>query len=359
MTKRATLVLNHNDVVQIVSAVGIDRFMSVLIEKLEAAFAEYSLGVYDVPVRSGFHYHKPVTGLVEWMPLHHKQQAVFLKAVGYHPTNPIREDLPTVVATFKQFDPITGRLIALADGCLLTAMRTGAASAVATRHLAPRHRIELGLVGCGAQAVTQFHAIAQVAEILRVRVFDVDPINAQSLIARLAPLNTGRCPIEVSPLGQLLEASDVICTATSVEVGEGPVINDGPTKPDVHINAVGSDLPGKTELPVSLLRTSFVCPDFPLQARIEGECQQLTEDQIGPSLLQLVSAPGQFADAKQSRTVFDSTGFALEDFVVMQLATDYAIELGLGNHLEIECQSGDPFNPYGDLMIAAEANANS
>lgn len=356
MNKQTTLVLDHRQIVQTIDRVGIDRFMSVLIDRLEAAFAEFSDGEYDVPVRSGFHYHKPVTGLVEWMPLHHKQRAVFLKAVGYHPTNPVDHNLPTVVATFKQFDPVTGRLIALADGNLLTAMRTGAASAVATRHLAPRRRISLGLVGCGAQAVTQFHAISQVTEIDHVRVFDIELQNAHSLIDRVAPLNSARCQIEVTSLEQLLKASDVICTATSVEAGEGPVISDPSLKTDVHINAIGSDLPGKTELPVSLLRDSFVCPDFPLQARVEGECQQLTEDQIGPALVELVASPDEFAAAKTRRSVFDSTGFALEDFVAMQLITDYASDFGVGTHLEIEGQVSDPFNPYEDLKRSAFIN---
>ncbi|MCA9140327.1 MAG: ornithine cyclodeaminase family protein [Planctomycetales bacterium] len=351
-----TLILNHRHIVQTVQRAGLHQFMSELIDRLENAFASYSSNKFDVPIRDGFRYDRPVPGLIEWMPLHDKGQAVFMKAVGYHPSNPIMECLPTVMSSYQLFDPRTGRLVAIADGNLLTAMRTGAASAVATKHLAARRSVSLGLVGCGAQAVTQFHAISRIADIDQVRVFDIDHRNARSLKHRLVPFNERGTRIRQTSLDELLEHSDVICTATSVEVGKGPVIDHQLLMPDVHLNAVGSDLPGKIELPVGLLKNSLVFPDHREQACIEGECQQLSEDEIGPTLPELVASPDFYHGARNQRTVFDSTGFALEDFVALQLLTDHATEFGYGEHVEIDGSVADPFNPYENIHSASESN---
>ena len=125
---RSALLLSHSDVALTIQRVGPDVFMRELIDAMERELIEFHMGRYDIPVRTGFHYQRPVVGLVEWMPLHCKHETIFLKSVGYHPTNPQSHRLPTVVGTFHRFDPSSGRMTALIDGALLTAMRTGAAS---------------------------------------------------------------------------------------------------------------------------------------------------------------------------------------------------------------------------------------
>ena len=127
----------------------------------------------------------------------------------------------------------------------------------------------------------------------------------------------------------------------------------------VHINAVGSDFPGKTELPLQLLQRSLVCPDFREQAIHEGECQQLEEHEIGPDLVDLVQGHARYTQFRDTATVFDSTGWALEDYVSVKLLTRLAEEAGLGEYVELESVSDDPKSPYGFLDLATERSVSS
>ncbi len=353
MSLQPTLLLTHNDVAMAVTAIGIDVFMRELIEELQVAFATFSRAEFGVPIRSGFHYDEPCSGLIEWMPLHRHQDAVFIKTVGYHPSNPVARNLPTVISTFNLFDTSTGNLVAVVDGALLTALRTGAASAVATRLLADLSGpVTLGLIGCGVQAVSQLHAIMQVADVAEVRVFDINSRVRDSFADRVGIFNHDEVPICVTSVIDVVQMSDVLCTATSIGVGEGPLFDNLIVKDRVHINAVGSDLPGKIELPISLIRNSFVCPDFPEQAMREGECQQLSHNQIGPSIMELAARPESHPHVKNQRTIFDSTGWALEDYVAAKLLMRYADELNLGSRIDFASSNGDPWNPYAGIMNA-------
>ena len=340
-----TLVLSGQDVRKIVRRIGLDAVMDQLIDELEEAFRTHDATRAEIPVRDGFDYELPSPGLLEWMPIR-TDGRVTVKIVGYHPSNPRERRLPTVVSTISAYESGTGHLAGIVDGTLLTAMRTGAASAVASRALAAPGSRTLGLIGCGTQAVTQLHAISRLFPLERVLVHDVDPESANSFASRVdfVPVD-----VEVAPLARVIGQADILCTATSVEPGAGPVFEDQVVQPWIHVNAVGSDFPGKTELPLALLRRSFVTPDFDRQAVNEGECQQLTPSQIGPPLAEVVAEPGRFRHLRRRASVFDSTGWALEDHVVMDLFLRLAARLGLGNEIEIEIASGDPHDPYHTL----------
>ena len=128
-----TLLLSQSDLHEIVSRVGVDRMMDQLIGRLRAALIAFDDAETEIPVRTGFHYEAPVPGLIEWMPLLAKNDSVLMKVVGYHPDSPDRLRLPTILSTLSRYDPNSGHLLALADGTFLTAMRTGAASALASQ----------------------------------------------------------------------------------------------------------------------------------------------------------------------------------------------------------------------------------
>ena len=359
MSTPSTLFLTHHNVATTVTTIGVDVLMRELIEELSAAFSAFSKAEFDVPIRTGFYYDKPHSGLIEWMPLHRREQSVFIKTVGYHPSNPVARHLPTVISTFNLFDPSTGQLVAVTDGILLTALRTGAASAVATRLLTDLSKpITLGLIGSGAQAVSQLRAIMQVADIAEIRIFDTNPEVISSFAGRTELFNHSKVRVRMCSLADVAEHSDVLCTATSIAVGEGPLFDKLTLKNDVHINAVGSDLPGKIELPISLLRKSFVCPDFPEQAMLEGECQQLSRDEVGVSIMEVAARPDMYSRMKNRETVFDSTGWALEDYIATQLLMRYADDLGLGSRIHLAGNINDPWNPYADLAVVAAAGAN-
>ena len=344
-----TLVLSSSDVQQIVRHVGLDELMDTLIARLISAFRNFSPANTRIPARSGFHYENPAPGLIEWMPLHALDREVMIKLVGYHPSNPNTQNLPTILSTVSCYDTSTGHLSGLMDGVLLTAFRTGAASAVASRYLAHPESKVLGLVGCGAQAVTQVHALSRVFDFNKILVFDKNEQAMFSLEERCAVLQLD-VPIVPVELSTVVTQSDVLVTATSIDVGAGPLFDGLNTKPHLHVNAVGSDFPGKVELPLSFLKNSFVCPDFLDQAVVEGECQQLTMDDIGPGIVEVVKKPDAFSFAKNQRSVFDSTGWALEDQMAMELLMEYAQELELGQYIEIEHIPDDVRNPY-DFML--------
>ena len=146
---------------------------------------------------------------------------------------------------------------------------------------------------------------------------------------------------------------DTTKSSNDQPVNQGPVFQDFDCKPHLHVNAVGSDFPGKFELPVAMLRQSFVCPDFLEQALKEGECQQLAKDEIGDTLVSVVQRSDNYESMRNRTTVFDSTGWSFEDFVVSNMFHQIAEELELGTKVEIESRSVDPKDPYAFLGINA------
>lgn len=347
-----TRILTREDVERVIMYTGLDRIMDELITRLERAIKTYDTSDIQIPIRSGFNYSQPQTGLIEWMPLYKQGKEVIIKVVGYHPSNPEREGLPTIISTVYAYDTSTGSLIGVMDGVLLTALRTGAASAVATKYMAAKDSRTLGLIGCGAQAVTQLHALSRIFKLNKVLAYDIDPDITASFARRSDAL---KLSIEIVPSGisEIMQESDIVCTATSIDVGAGPLFDGVDVKDHVHINAVGSDFPGKTELPKSLLLDSHVCPDFMGQAMIEGECQQLDESQVGPRLTDVVKSPGKYSELMSGKTVFDSTGWALEDMVAMELFMELAQDLNLGQEIEVENLAGDARNPYSFMHATA------
>lgn len=346
-----TLLLSVADIRYIASHVGLDMLMDEMTARLTKAFEEFDPARTVVPVRTGFSYALPHLGLVEWMPLFEKHRQIVVKAVGYHPQNPDLYNLPTVLSTVSAYDPTSGHLAAVIDGTFLTALRTGAASAIATRHLASPNSQVLGLIGAGAQAVTQLHGLSRCFDLRQVLIFDSDPTVSQSFAERVECLELSQIEIVQAQVADIVAQADILCTATSVEVDEGPVFPDYSLKPWLHVNAVGADFPGKFEVPLSFLERSLVCPDFRDQAIREGECQQLKDfTKIGAELSDVVKAPEQYRHYQQQCTVFDSTGFALEDQVAMNMLLDYATELQLGTLVELETATAEVKNPYSFVL---------
>jgi ornithine cyclodeaminase/alanine dehydrogenase-like protein (mu-crystallin family) len=347
-----TLILAADDIRLIARRVGLDALMDEAIARLTTAFQNFDPSATTIPPRQGFVYTRPAMGLLEWMPCMSDNAHATIKLVGYHPENARAHNLPTILSTVSAYDIRNGHLTCLMDGTFLTALRTGAASAIASRLMASPEAEVLGLIGGGAQAVTQLHALSRVLPLRRVLVHDRDPRVADSLAARAAAV-AGNIVLQAASLDEIVQRADVICTATSVGVGQGPLFDGVEPRPWAHFNAVGSDFRGKVELPVSLLRRSFVCPDFREQALQEGECQQLAPEEIGPNLFEVVQRREQFGSLPERLTVFDSTGWALEDHVTMELLTTHAIALGVGSRVAIETASADALNPYHFLGESA------
>ena len=352
-----TLIISPQDVMELVKRVGLDTLMDRMIAGLTEAFKEVNRNQGELRSRDGF-VKKPSCACVEWMPYMRKtDQSVTIKVVAYQPDNIQTVGIPTVLATTSLYDFNTGHLVALSDAVILTAMRTGAASAIASKILARPDSATIGLVGAGAQAVSQLHALSRVFPLQEALVYDINRDVARSFSSRVAFLGL---PIRVCSLDELERNADIICTATSVGEAADPVIAGKNLKPHVHINAVGADIKGKTELPLSLLKQSFVCPDFPEQALVEGECQQLQIDEIGSSLMEMIERPEDFHPYRERQTVFDSTGLALEDHVALEIMHELVQAHGLGQRLQLEYYPNDPYNPYEFVLkFSAEPTSST
>jgi L-lysine cyclodeaminase len=346
-----TRVLGAADIALLVRLRGLDAVMIELIDRMRDTIAAYDPQRCIAPVRAGFQYQEPASGLIEWMPVMDLGRIVSVKTVGYHPSNPLTRAIPSVIATTSLYDPATGRLSAILDATLLTALRTGAAAAVATDVLAVEGPVVVGVLGCGAQAVSQLHAIDKVRHIERVLAFDVDGDAAASFARRLQFLDRPVKTVSAAERELLLTETDVLVTATTVEVGGGPVIADGAHRPWLHVNAIGSDFPGKQELPSALLRRAIICPDVPEQCRAEGEAQWVPGQTLGPDLAALVQQASDFVSLREQLTVFDSTGWSLEDMVVAEMMLDHAAALGIGTSVELQATGGDPRDPYAMLDV--------
>lgn len=337
-----TRVLTAVDVKRLIEKRGLDRLVDDLLDHTERSFRAFEAERYDVPIRAGFNYTHPIVGLVEFMPVHAFDVSVTQKAVGYHPCNPAAHGLPTILSSVSVYDVRTGHLEALLDGVLLTALRTGVASAVAARAFADPASQTLGLIGCGAQGVAQVHALSRVLKPTQILAHDTDPAVRASYVGRLASVGI-HIPVRFVSCDEILREADVLTTATSVDAGVGSVFADGAHKAHLHINAVGSDFPGKTECPLSLLERAVVIPDFRAQAMLEGESQRLDPDGLGPDLLEALRHDQDWA---QRLTVFDSTGWAYEDHITAGFLLREARELGIGQDLAIESVPSDPYNPF-------------
>jgi ornithine cyclodeaminase len=348
-----TRIISVDDLAGVVRHVGLDALLDELIAALRVALETFDRQTLATPDRTGFHYLSPDIGLLEWMPaMDRVRRRVSIKTVGYHPTNPVRHCAPSVLATTSLYDTSNGRLDVICEATALTALRTGAASAIATDVLAPSDAAVLGVVGCGAQAMSQVHALTRVRPVTRLVAYDRDPAVAASFPRRLAAVVPG---LEVEligsdGLGRLMAEADILCTCTTVEPGAGPVIPESEHRPWLHINAVGADFPGKAEIPLRYLRDALVCPDVPGQCLVEGECQQLVGADLGPDLADLARNAAEYRRYRQLLTVFDSTGWALEDLVVAEVVTAHCQRLDLGTTIELQPVAIDPYDPYHRLI---------
>lgn len=344
-----TLILSGNDVNSIMNEFGCNELMDSLIQRLQLAIENFDSKFTDIPIRAGFNYNTENPGLIEWMPIYHKGDEVVIKVVGYHPENPRNFNLPTILSSISSYETSTGHLKGIADGVLLTALRTGAASAVASKFLAKSDSSILGLVGCGAQSITQLHGISRLFPIKKVMINDIDVEVMKSFKERISILDLD-IEIEMSPIDEIIARCDIVCTATSKDLDTAPLFTSLTPKKHLHINAIGSDFPGKTELPKEFLKQSFVCPDFLDQAKIEGECQQLENEDIAADLVELIQNSSSYVNVKNQLSVFDSTGWALEDQVVMDLFMDLANSMDIGLEVALENVTLDAKNPYQFLL---------
>lgn len=292
-------------------------------------------------------------GVIELMPTSDGEVYGF-KFVNGHPSNP-RRGYQTVTAFGVLADVHNGYPRLLAEMTLLTALRTAAASGLATKYLAKPDAHNLALIGAGSQSEFQILAMYAVRPIRQVRVFDVDPAASQKLRRNMAPFGIDVL-IEDSARAAVADA-DIITTCTADKCN-AHVLRYGDVRPGVHINALGGDCPGKTELDEQILDMGPVFVEHTEQTRIEGEIQQKDADYPAIELWQVITGEAVGRTSAEQTTIFDSVGFAIEDHSALRYL-DAAVE-GTDFYEEIDliAAPADPKDLFGMLDHGRAAAAD-
>ena len=297
-----------DNMMKLVLHLGVERVLRDLATEIEADFRRWPL--FDKTPRVASH---SDVGVIELMPTSDGETYGF-KYVNGHPSN-TKAGLQTVTAFGLLADVATGYPVLLSEMTILTALRTAATSAMAAKWLAPAGAKVMALIGNGAQAEFQALGFKAICGITEVRLYDIDADATRKCISNLAGYDL-KLVFCATPEEAILGA-DIITTCTA-DKQYATILTDNMVGAGVHINGVGGDCPGKTELHRDILLRSEIFVEYPPQTRVEGEIQQLAPDHPVTELWQVITgaAPGR-KDARQI-TLFDSVGFAVEDFSALR-----------------------------------------
>ncbi|WP_374608573.1 ornithine cyclodeaminase [Diaphorobacter nitroreducens] len=316
---------------------GAARCMTELATELRADFLRWES--FDKSARTASHSPR---GVIELMPV--ADDALYsFKYVNGHPGNPA-SGLPTVMAFGVLAEVRTGYPLLLSELTLTTALRTAATSALAAQALARPGSRRMALVGNGAQAEFQalaFHALLGIREL---RVYDTDPAATDKLVRNLAHIDD----LTVERAARTAEAvrgADIVTTVTA-DKSRATILTPAMVEPGMHLNAVGGDCPGKTELHPDVLRGARVVVEYEPQSRVEGEIQQLPADHPVTELWRVLRGDAPGRTRADEVTVFDSVGFALEDYSALRYLYQQAQARGLGVDVEL-VPTDDPKDLFG------------
>jgi len=344
-----TTLLTTRDIGAIVAAKGLAACLGRLVAYLEHDFARW--GDFDKSARVASH---SKDGVIELMPIADARHYSF-KYVNGHPKN-TRAGLPTVMAFGLLADVDTGRPELLSELTLTTAMRTAATSVMVARRLARADSRVMAVIGNGAQSEFQclaFHLLMGIAE---VRLFDVDPGATARLVANLRAAAPALRTTVCAGTADAVRGADIVTTITADKTN-ATILTPAMLAPGMHVNGVGGDCPGKTELHADVLRAGPVFVEYEPQSRIEGDLQQMPADFPVTEFWRVLTGAAPGRTAADQVTVFDSVGFALEDFSALRLLRDLAAELGLGRRIALVPDLADPKDLFGALAVPGAATS--
>lgn len=334
--------ISVDNMMRFILHIGVERAIVELAHEIEADFRRWER--FDKAPRVASH---SAVGVIELMPTSDGEFYGF-KYVNGHPKN-IAAGLQTVTAFGVLADVSTGYPLLLSEMTFLTALRTAATSAMAAKFLAPKGAQTMAMIGNGAQSEFQALAFRALCGIDHVRLYDIDPAATRKCAANLA--GTG---IKVTPCASkeaAIEGAQIITTCTA-DKQYATILTDNMVGAGVHINAIGGDCPGKTELHRDILLRSEIFVEYEPQTRIEGEIQQLKPDHPVTELWQVIAgrAPGR-VNSNQI-TLFDGVGFAVEDFAALRYVHARVKGTGFVQNLDMIADPDEPRDLYGMLMRA-------
>lgn len=317
----------------LVRALGTSRFLEALADTMREDFLRWP--EFDKSARLASH---SALGVIELMPVSNGQRYAF-KYVNGHPGN-TAHGLPTVMAFGVLAEVETGQPVLLSELTLTTALRTAAMSALAAQALARPGSRRMALIGNGAQSEFQalaFHALLGIDEL---RIHDIDAQAMDKLEGNLAAFPGLRVQRAAS-IAEAVRGADIVSTLTARKA-RATIVTPEMLEPGMHINAVGGDCPGKTELHADVLRAARVFVEYEPQTRIEGEIQQMVAGFPVVELWRVLAGAEAGRQSEDQVTVFDSVGFALEDYSALRLIHALALQHGAGRDIELVPSAGDP-----------------
>jgi len=333
---------------KLVLKVGIDRFLTELAATIEEDFRRWP--VFDKTPRVASHSKE---GVIELMPTSDGTLYGF-KYVNGHPKN-TRDGRQTVTAFGVLSDVGNGYPMLLTEMTILTALRTAATSAVAAKFLARPNARTMAIIGNGAQSEFQARAFRSLLGIDRLRLYDIDVSVTGKCARNLAGL--GFTIAECASVEEAVEGADIITTVTA-DKQYATILSDNHVGPGVHINAVGGDCPGKTELSRDILLRSDIFVEYPPQTRIEGEIQQLPAEHPVIELWQVMTGEAEGRRSADQITLFDSVGFAIEDFSALRYVREKIAEHGMFTELDLLADPDEPRDLYG-MLLRCEKKLNA
>jgi ornithine cyclodeaminase len=302
------------DVARLIQAIGPGQFIERLALEILADYRRWH--EFEKSARMASH---SEVGVIELMPTSDGRLFSF-KYVNGHPKN-TAEGLLTVTAFGVLADVATGYPLLLSELTVTTALRTAAMSALAAQWLARRDNRVMALIGNGAQSEFQSIAFHRMLGIRVLRLYDVDPLATSKLERNLRAMPELRDLelVRTSSTAEACRGADIVTTVTA-DKKNAVILTPPMVAPGMHLNAVGGDCPGKTELHGDILRMpqARVIVEYEPQSRIEGEIQQMDASYPVTEFANVVlgRAPGRRSDS--DITIFDSVGFALEDYSALR-----------------------------------------
>ena len=337
----STHYLSAPDMVRLVQRKGLPACLMGIAERIEHDFRRWP--EFDKSPRLACH---SDVGVVELMPIADHQRFAF-KYVNGHPGN-TRAGLPTVMAFGVLADVATGAPLLMSELTLTTAIRTAATSALVARRLARQGSRVMALIGNGAQSEFQALAFRDITGIRALRLFDIDPAATAKLVRNLQ--GQGLDITVCASTAEAVRGADVVTTVTADKT-LATIITPEMVEPGMHFNSVGGDCPGKTELHPGVLAQAAVFVEYEPQTRVEGDIQQMAPDFPVTEFWRVLTGHHAGRTSAHQVTVFDSVGFALEDYAALVWVGETAAELGIGDRIDLVPRPADPKNLFGVLKL--------
>jgi ornithine cyclodeaminase len=332
------------NMMHLVHHLGIERVLVELTDVIEADFRRWE--AFDKTPRVASHSRE---GVIELMPTSDGEIYSF-KYVNGHPKN-MAQGLQTVTAFGLLAEVATGYPVLLTEMTLLTALRTAATSAMAARHLAPKGAKTMAMIGNGAQAEFQALAMKAVLGIEAVRLYDIDPKATEKVVRNLT--GSGLKVTSCASSQAAIEGAEIITTCTA-DKQYATILTDNMVGAGVHINAIGGDCPGKTELHRDILARASTFVEYPPQTRVEGEIQQMPADYPVTELWKVILGEEEGRRDAAQITLFDSVGFAIEDFSALRYIRDRLKGTSFYQDLDIIADPDDSRDLFGMLARAKD-----